>query len=122
MKKLCGEANAADEPLAFLSTPAVRALLEIRPRDATVGSGFVWDNDRVAGRPAYASTTMPAATMVVGPWPLLVLGLWGDGFQFEINPYEATNFKAGVIQARLIVSADIGVIFPAAFVKASTIT
>jgi HK97 family phage major capsid protein len=121
MKQKSAEANAADERITFVSTPAVRALLEGRER-STGGGKFVWDADKVADRPAYVSTDMPAATMIAGDWSLIWLGLWGPGFVVEVNPFDPAGFKSGMIQARIIVRCDVAVLHPSAFVVASSIT
>jgi len=122
MKKLSAEAGAVDRELAFVSTPAVRLLLENRERVAG-GAGFVWDKSAVADLPAFASNECPAASMLVGPWPQVILGQWGPpGLTLEINPFDPTGFKQGVIQARMILTADAAVIRPAAFIKSTSIT
>lgn len=117
MKATVATANANDEAIAFIGTPAVRELLEARERAA--GSGYVWDNDRVASRPAYATTDMPSATLVCGDWSQITVPIWG-GIVVEINPY--ANFQAGTIAARLLVSLDVMVQHPDAFSVATSIT
>jgi hypothetical protein len=122
MKKLSGEAGAMDKDLAFVSTPAVRQLLENRER-ATGNAGFVWQRGEVADVPAFASRECPSASMLTGPWPSVILGHWGPpGVVLEINPYDPAGFKAGIIQARMILTADMGVMYPSAFVKSTSIT
>lgn len=120
MKQQAASANAADASIAFIGTPEVRELLETRER--ATGSGFVWDDDRVASRPAYVSTDVPSATLIAGDWSDVILGLWGAGFVFEVNPYDPTGFKAGTIQARVLVSLDVAIAHPSAFCVASSIT
>lgn len=121
MKRKSAEANVADDRIAFLSTPAVRELLEGRERAA--GSGrFVWDRDTVADRPAFVSTDVPTATMIEGDFSDVFLGIWGAGFVLEVNPYDPTAFKAGGYQARVLVSCDVAVMHPEGFVVASSIT
>jgi len=121
MKRKSAEANVNDEQISFLSTPAVRELLEGREK-ATGGGNFVWQNDRVADRPARVSTDVPTAVMICGDWSLIYLGIWGQGFVLEINPFDPSGFKAGLIQGRVLVSCDIAVLQPAGFVVASSIT
>lgn len=121
MKKTVSEANAPDESISYVSTPAVRQLLENRER-ITGGGSFIWDNDQVASRPAYVSTDIPTATMICGAWEAIYFGVWGSGFVVEINPYEASAFKVGTIQARVLVSCDVAVLHPAAFNVATSIT
>ena len=121
MKRKCADANVNDEAIVFLSTPTVRELLEGRER--TAGGGRpVWDSDKVADRRAYVSTDVPTATMIAGDFSLIVLGIWGQGFELQINPFDPTGFKTGTIQARMIVSCDIAVLHPTAFLVASSIT
>lgn len=120
MKKLCAEANADDSRISFISTPAIRETLEGRQL-FTGGDRTVWQDDTVAGRPAHVSTTMPTATMLAGDFSNCWLGLW-SGVTIEVNPYDPTGFKSGVIQARLLISCDVAVLHPSAFVLASSIT
>lgn len=122
MKKLSAEAGARDEDLAFISTPAVRQLLEAREK-ATGNGGFVWQGGQVADRPAFASNDIPTASMISGPWPQVVVGQWGPpGITLELNPYEQTKFRAGIVQARMVLTVDMACIRPAAFVKSTSIT
>lgn len=120
MKQQCASANAADASLAFLTTPEVRELLEARERAA--GSGFVWEDESVASRPAYASTDVPAATMICGDWSDVLFGLWGQGFVFEVNPFDPAGFKVGIIEARVLVSCDVAIGHPTSWCVATSIT
>jgi hypothetical protein len=83
---------------------------------------MVWAGDRVADRPAFVTTDMPTATMVTGDFSDVILGLWGPGLTVELNPYEQTAFKAGVVQARLLISCDVIVQHPGSFCIATSIT
>ena len=120
MKRKVADANAPDEYISFIGTPTVRELLEKRERAS--GSGFIWDDDKVASRPGYVSTDIPASTLICGAWPSIWLGIWGSGFVIEVNPYDSTGFKSGTIQARILVSMDVCILHPAAFCKAESIT
>jgi HK97 family phage major capsid protein len=122
MKALAATANAQDGTIGFISTPGVRELLEARER-ATGNGGFIWEDDRIASCPAYATTDMPAATMVSGPWSQVLFALWGGGITVELNPNDPTLFKSGVVQVAVVVSCDVGVLCdPAAFAKSTSIT
>ncbi len=121
MKRKTAEANVNDEQIAFISTPAVRETLEGRER-ATGGGRFVWHEDLVADRRAYVSTDVPTATMISGDWSLIYLGIWGDAFALEINPFDPNAFKTGTIQARILMTCDVAVLHPSAFVAATAIT
>lgn len=121
MKRKSADGNVNDEAITFLSTPAVRELLEGRER-ATGGGRFVWDKDQVADRRAYVSTDVPPATMICGDWSLVYLGIWGEGFVLEINPFDPSGFRTGTIQARMLVTCDAAVLHPSGFVVANSIT
>ena len=120
MKRKVSDSNTSDDDITYISTPAIRELLEKRER--ATGSGFIWDRDTVASRPAYVSTDVPSATLICGAWPLVYLGIWGSGFVIEINPYDSTGFKTGQIQARILVSLDVCVLHAAAMCVATSIT
>jgi HK97 family phage major capsid protein len=120
MKRKVSDANAPDSEIAFIGTPTVREVLEKRER--ATGLGFIWDNDRVASKPAAVSTAVPASTLICAHWPSIHVLLWGAGFQFEVNPYDATGFKTGKIQARVLVACDVAATYPATICVASSVT
>jgi HK97 family phage major capsid protein len=122
MKKLAADANAQDGTISFIGTTAVRELLESRER-ATGGGTFIWQDDRIASCPAFATTVMPSATMLSGPMGEVFFGLWGGGMQVEVNPFDAALFKTGAVQILVIVSCDVAIVCDrAAFTKATSIT
>lgn len=118
MKRKISEASARDEGIAFVSTPLVRETLEQRAR--ATGLGFIWDNDRVASRPAFATPDMSSATMVCGYWPSVVIGIFGAGATLALD--RATYFNSASVRARLMFECDVAVLHPAAFTVASSIT
>lgn len=117
--KLSSEAGARDADLSFISTPAVRELLGNRENGTGGGNGFLWSGGRVGNAmPGYASNDCPSASAIIGPWPQVVVGMWGAGPMIEVNPY--AQFKSGIVGLRVLLSADMGVTYPAAFVKNET--
>lgn len=120
MKRKVSEANAADEEISFIAAPAVREMLETRER--ATGSGFIWDDDRVASRPAFVSTDVPASTLLCAAWSSVYVPIWGPGITIELNPYDPTGFKTGTIQARVLLSCDVALLHLLALCKAETIT
>lgn len=116
MQKASALANA--EPTAWVADPASRALLQQREKAA--GSGLVWDDGRVSGTPAFATTAVPSATLLTGDWSQAVLAFWGDGVNVEIDP--STGFRSGVFGARVLAAVDVGIVHPAAFTAATSIT
>jgi Phage capsid family len=121
MKPMAAAANVADERIVFLSTPAIRETLENRLRTGN-GSRYVWDEDKVADRPAYLSTDMPTDSMICGDFGNVYVGIWGEAFVLEINPYDPTHFKTGVIQGRIILACDLAVLHAPGFCKSASIT
>lgn len=120
MKQTVASANAPDSGIAFIGTPAVRELLE--GRDRATGLGFIWDNDRVASRPAAVSTNVPASTLIAAYWPAIHVLMWGAGFQFEVNPFDPTGFKTGKMQARVLISCDVAATYPSTICVASSVS
>lgn len=117
MLQQVADAGAQDEALAVVATPAVRELLA--QREVAAGSGMLWDGRTVAGLPARATPDVPAANLILGAWPELLIGLWGP-IELAINPF--ANFQAGILEMRVLMHADVAVRHPAAFAVASSIT
>lgn len=107
MKEKASLANAQDGTVSYIGTPSVRALLE--GREKASGSGFIWEDDKIAGCPSFATTVMPSATMLSGPMSGITLGIWTNGFEIEVNPYDTTMFKTGAVQVRVLVAVDVAV-------------
>lgn len=121
MKKNASLANVPHGTTKFISNPTTMALLEGRER-ATGNGGFIWQDDKIASCAAFATTLMPASTMISGPFTGLTLGLWSD-LQIEINPSDPALFKTGAVQIRVLVAVDTCLtIDPLAFTVASSIT
>jgi HK97 family phage major capsid protein len=115
-------ANALVPGCAYLTTPAVAALMAQRARfsstDTPMWSGGVLDG-QMAGFRATTTTQMTAATMLFGDFSQVIIGMWGD-LELEVNPY--ANFAAGIIGVRAWATVDVGVRQAGAFALASSIT
>lgn len=121
MKRMAAAANAPDDSITFLAPPAVRELLE--KREVATGSGLVWQGNSMAGCRAIASTDVPASTLLCGPLSSVLLGLWTDGLEIQVSPYDPTQFRQGTIQVRVLLAVDVALMCdPAAFVKSTSIT
>lgn len=97
-------AGGTESSLAWIGAPDVQDVLGGRER-AAGGGRFLWDDDGIMGRPAYASSYVAAGTLACGDWSRAVIGLWGPGFVVEINPFE--NFQAGKLSARILLECDV---------------
>lgn len=118
MIETCVTAGADDARIAFVSTAAVRELLA--KREVVAGQArFVWDDDKIANRPAYVTTDITAATMLCGDWSKVVVGLWGSGLRVAHDPH--AGFASGIEAMRVMLVADSGLVTPTAFCKAVSI-
>jgi len=130
-------ANADAATCAYITTPAVRALLKARVKASSTwspiwedagtpfagGAGGVGNGSagsgRVNGYRAEVSNQLTAATMFFGDFSQLVLAEWGV-LELMVNPY--TQSKAGIIEVTAFQTVDVGVRYPGAFSYASSIT
>ena len=103
MRRQLMQAGGIEGRLAWIGAPDVQDVLGGRER-AAGGGRFLWDDNGVMGRPAYASSYVAAGTLVCGDWSRAVIGLWGPGFVVEINPFE--NFQALKLSARILLEVD----------------
>jgi hypothetical protein len=110
-----------DERIRFLSTPAIRELLENRLRTGN-SSRYVWDEGQVADRTAFVTSDLPAGVMIAGDWSNIYLGVWGEAFRIEINPCDSAGFRVGTISARIIMVVDVAVLHASGFCKSESIT
>jgi HK97 family phage major capsid protein len=109
-----GNANADDDNIRFLTTPAVRRLLQAREAIATSGR-MVWEAGQIAGKPAAVSTDVPSATIFAGDWSKCLVALWGAGLEVQVDPF--TSFATGTVQVRVVLHADVAFTQPTAFVR-----
>ena len=112
-------ADTGTEVTGYVTTPQVRELLKARERAA--GSGMTWEAGTMNGKPAFATTGLPAATLIAADFSQCVLGQWG-GLEIAIAPPAAGDFQAGILAIRLMTSVDVALLRPTAFVVTSSIT
>lgn len=115
--------NLLSETFGYVTTPAVAALLMVRPELPSTGTTRLWQGSMLEGSMfgmrAMSSNQMAAATMLAGDFSQVVIGEWGV-LEIEVNPY--ANFQAGIVGVRAMVSVDVGVRYGGAFSYASSIT
>ena len=116
MKKLVADSGAQDEGMRFIGSTDARELLEKRER--ATGLGFIWDNGKVASLPAYATTVMPAATLLCGEFSKCLATVWG--VQVLADPY--SEFRTGKVQFSVRMLVDVAVAQSGAFCKSASIT
>ena len=115
-------ANALTPNCAYVTTPVVAALLTSRQRfastDTPLWQGNLLDGS-MAGFRAQATTSVTAASMVFGDFSSVVIGEWGM-LEIALNPY--ANFAAAIAGVRAIQTVDVGIRYPGAFSRATSIT
>lgn len=127
MKRKVAESNADDQAIVFLGHPAVRELLETRPRvingsSEPVGDRFLWDDDMIASRPARVSTLLPETALVCGDWREAVVALWGPGIEIAVNPYDGQRFRTGGTLVRVTVDCDVAFPRADAFIRSGDVS
>jgi HK97 family phage major capsid protein len=115
--------NLLSDSAGYVTTPAVAALLMVRPELPSTGTERLWkgsmSDGSLFGMRAMSSNQMASATMLFGDWSQVIVGEWGV-LEVEVNPY--ANFQAGIVGVRAMVSIDVGLRYAAAFSYASSIT
>lgn len=111
------EANA--DNVTWFAPPAMRTVLSTGLRTTPSGSE-IWNDGKICGLPAVASTLAPAATLTCGDFSQVIIAMFGDGLEITINPF--SNFATGKIAYRAWLTADVSVTTPAAFAVATSIT
>ena len=72
--------------LAYVTTPAVMATLKGTEKASNTAQ-FVWQDNRINGYPAVATTQMTADHTVFGDWSQVVLAEFGSGVDIVADPY-----------------------------------
>lgn len=115
-------ANALAANCAYVTTPAVAALLAARQRfastDTPLWTGNLLDG-QVSGFRAASTLQLTAASMIFGDFSQVVIGDWGQ-LEIALNPY--ANFAAAITGIRAIQTVDVGVRIAGAFSRATSIT
>ncbi len=105
-------------PNAWLVSPATAASLRGTLTSATAGSDFLMQNGQIAGIPVVVSNKIPTGTLVVGDFSEIVVGVW-DGVQILANPFAEGPYRRGGVMVRGLMTADVAIRRPQAFVVAS---
>jgi HK97 family phage major capsid protein len=115
-------ANALAGNCAYVTTPAVAALLAARQRfsstDTPLWQGNVLDGT-MSGFRAMSTNQVTAASMIFGDFSQVVIGEWGM-LELALNPY--ANFTAAISGVRAIQTVDVGIRYAGAFARATSIS
>lgn len=115
-------ANALTAGCAYVTTPAVAALLAARARfsstDTPLWQGNLLDGS-VVGYKGMTTNVLTAASMIFGDFSQVIIGEWGT-LELAVSPY--ADFKAGISGVRAFQTVDIGIRQAGAFSRATSIT
>ena len=118
------DAIGNDRGVSWVGGSSAQSVLAQRERFA--GGGHpIWDNYEIAGIPAFVSNAVPATTLALGDWSYVIVGLWGESVQLELNPFGppgTTAFQEGRVGFRVLLQCDFHVVNPAYFSIVSSIT
>jgi len=113
------DAIGNDRAVSWVGGAGAQATLSKRERFS--GGGHpIWNNYEIAGIPAYVSNAVPNAALALGDWSQVIVGMWGDSVQIEMNPF--ANFPTGIVGFRVIMDCDVHVVNPAYFSIVQSIT
>jgi HK97 family phage major capsid protein len=121
MLQTLADAGLDDSRVSFIAAPNARKVLQGRAV-STSGPRFIWDDDRVVNRAAFATSSMSSTLMLAGDFSRTVLGIFGPAIEISVNPNDPTLFKSGIVQVRVLLIADVTVPQLGAFVKTSAIS
>jgi len=105
-------ANTLSADTVYLVDPTIKSALK-QVDQSTAGNGmFVWQDDQVEGHKAISTNVMPAATILMGDFTQLIIGLWGA---VEIAADMYSDFAKGTVSLRILADIDLAVRHAAAF-------
>jgi HK97 family phage major capsid protein len=112
------------DAFAALTTPEVGELLG--GRIATGGNDPLWTGPlhegALLGLRAVSSENVPAASMLMGDWRNgVVLHVMGPAI-VEVNGFEPTKFRAGIMEVRIMATINVAVLAPGGFLQITSIT
>lgn len=110
--------DAGGRDLTWILGPDVAELLSLRPRVTDTAQPVLDGAD--LGAPAIVSRTCPDGTAILADWGSAVALASFDGLRIELDPF--SRFQSGLVGARVLTSADVGVVQPGAVVVVRDIT
>lgn len=107
------------EGSAWLAHPVVKTTLGSTEKVSGSGSGFLYENGQMDGRPLWSTNQMPADTLIYGDWSQVLLGIWSE-IDILVNPYAEPAYSRGGVQVRAMATCDVALRYPQAFIVATT--
>lgn len=105
------------QPNAWVIGAGVRRKLMETPRSATLSLGYVMeDANQLAGVPVLQTGNVAPGSLLIGDWSELMVGYW-SAVEIVVNEFAQDAFMRGSVLVRAIVSMDVLVRRPDAFVS-----
>ena len=116
-------ANALAAGCAYVTTPAVAAILAAVPKftyaTTALWNGSILESSDVCGFRGFATNQITAGYCIFGDFSQVIIGEWG-ALELVVDPY--TQSKTGIIQVTAFQSVDVGLRYPAAFSVSTSVT
>jgi HK97 family phage major capsid protein len=112
-------ADGRDENLSWVAHPAVKEKWQNLQRFSSGGASLWKDDNTVAGKPAYVSSSVPSTSIACGDFSKMIIAFWGADtpIQIIVNPF--TQALAGQVQFVAQCLADVGILRASCFTISS---
>ena len=105
------------QPNAWVIGAGVRRKLMETPRSPTLSLGYVMDYpNNLIGVPVLQTNNLPAGGLLLGDFSELLVGYW-SAVEIVVNEFAQGAFMKGAVLVRAIVTMDVKVRRPSAFVS-----
>lgn len=105
------------QPSGWVIGNGVRRKLMAKPRSTTLSEGFIMeDRNSLIGLPVLQTGNMTAGGLLIGDFSELCVGYW-SAVEIVVNEFAQDAFMRGNVLVRAIVTMDVLVRRPTAFVK-----
>lgn len=113
-------ANVNSTNCAFVSTPAIQAILKSKVKVSSDSREFAQHEGKVNGYGMNVSSAITSGYLLFGDHSQILVGYFGNGLDIVVDPYSGSN--AGTVAITSFISCDVAVRVAASFSVASGIT
>lgn len=112
-------------PNAWLASPSAASKLRTTLKAPTAGAGYLLEGGNLDGVPVYstnqfADASAEAGQAILGDFSQMMIGVWSE-IDLLINPYADATYRRGGVLIRAMMTADVAVRRPEAFVLANDV-
>ncbi len=113
-------ANVNSTNCAFVTTPAIQAILKAKVKVSSDSREFAQHEGKVNGYGVNVSSAITSGYVLFGDHSQILVGYFGNGLDVVVDPYSGSS--AGTVAITSFISCDIAVRVAAAFSVASGVT